>query len=362
MIALVLTLVILAALGGGVWYGFSKVSSFFTAPDYNSGGTTEEVVVEVKKNQTAADIGQELFNSGVVKSQKAFVQAADGNPRSKQIQPGYYKLRKQMRAADALKLLIDRDSSRVVKKLTVPEGKTAKEILALAAQGTGLPDAEFEAAAKDPIALGVPAFWFNRQDGKPGAKGIEGFLYPSTYEFPPTVTAPEVLKAMVAEFLKVATELGFVDRVQAERHVSPYEALITASLSQAEAGIPDDLGKISRVAYNRVYKAKMPLQFDVTANYWLQINGKQKEHSGKLSPAELDDPNNPYNTVSKLGLPFGPINNPGEAALKGAMDPPAGDWLYFVAIDKTGRSEFATTIADHQRNIQTACKNGVPLC
>jgi UPF0755 protein len=167
---------------------------------------------------------------------------------------------------------------------------------------------------------------------------------------------------MVAEFLKVATELRFVDRVQAERKISPYEALIVASLSQAEAGIPDDLGKISRVAYNRVYKAKMPLQFDVTANYWLQLNGKQKEHSGKLSPAELDDSNNPYNTVSKLGLPFGPINNPGELALKGAMDPPAGDWLYFVAIDKTGRSEFATTIADHQRNIQTACKNGIPLC
>jgi UPF0755 protein len=361
-VALILTLVILGALAFGAWYGFSKVSDFFGAPDYNSGGTAEEVVVEVKKNQNATEIGLSLYNNGVVKSQKAFVRAAEDDPRSKQIQPGFYKLRKQMRAADALKLLLDRDASKVVKKVTVPEGKTAKEVLALAAEQTGLPLADLEAAAKDPAALGVPAFWFNRQDGKPGAKGIEGFLYPSTYDFPPTVTAPEVLKAMVAQFLKVATELRFVDRVQAERNISPYEALIVASLAQAEAGIKDDVAKVARVAYNRVYKAKMPLQFDVTTNYWLALNGKDIQHSGKLTDQELKDPNNPYNTTTVLGLPFGPINNPGELALKGAMDPPPGEWLYFVAIDKSGRSEFANTLAEHERHIRTACANGVPLC
>jgi UPF0755 protein len=106
----------------------------------------------------------------------------------------------------------------------------------------------------------------------------------------------------------------------------------------------------------------MPLQFDVTANYWLQLQGKPTKPSGQLTAAELDDPNNPYNTVSKLGLPAGPINNPGEAALLGAMDPPVGEWLFFVAIDKTGRSAFAVTAAEHDKNVQEACKNGVALC
>jgi UPF0755 protein len=129
---------------------------------------------------------------------------------------------------------------------------------------------------------------------------------------------------MVSHFMEVAAKVKFVDRVQAERKISPYEALVVASLSQAEAGVPEDLGKIARVAYNRTYKKKppMPLQFDVTANYWLQLNGKPTKPSGQLTASELDDPNNPYNTVSKAGLPLGPINNPGEGG-SGRRDGPA---------------------------------------
>ena len=106
----------------------------------------------------------------------------------------------------------------------------------------------------------------------------------------------------------------------------------------------------------------MPLQFDVTANYWLQLNGKPTKPSGQLTQSELDDPNNPYNTVSKLGLPIGPINNPGEAAMTGAMDPPVGDWIFFVAVDKAGHSAFAVTAAEHDKNVRQACANGVALC
>src|SRR4029450_544739 len=103
------------------------------APDYNSGGSGE-VTVTVLESQTAAQIGAELERLDVVKSQKAFVQAAKENPRSKEIQPGVYKLRRQMRAADALALLLDRDASRQVLRFTVPEGKTVKEVLDIAAK------------------------------------------------------------------------------------------------------------------------------------------------------------------------------------------------------------------------------------
>jgi UPF0755 protein len=362
-VALLMSLVIVGALVGGVWYGFNKIGDFFQAPDYNSGGTGE-VTVEVLENQTAADIGANLERLDVVKSQKAFVEAAKANPHSKEIQPGVYKLRKQMRASDALSLLLDRETSRQVLKFTVPEGKTVKEVLDIAAKATNLPLADFQAAVKDPVAAGVPEFWFNRRDGKTAARTLEGFLFPQTYEFNPGVTAPEVIKAMVAHFMEVATKLKFVDRVQAERNISPFEALTVASLAQAEAGVPEDLGKIARVAYNRTYKKKppMPLQFDVTTNYWLQLNGKPTKPSGQLTKAELEDPNNPYNTVTKAGLPFGPINNPGELALQGAMDPPAGEWLFFVAVDKAGHSAFAVTADEHAKNVAQACANGVALC
>jgi UPF0755 protein len=106
----------------------------------------------------------------------------------------------------------------------------------------------------------------------------------------------------------------------------------------------------------------MPLQFDVTTNYWLELNGKAAKHSGKLTQSELNDPKNPYNSETKVGLPVGPIDNPGQAALEGAAKPTAGSWLFFVAIDKSGRSAFAVTDAEHQKNKIQACKNGIPLC
>ena len=135
-----------------------------------------------------------------------------------------------------------------------------------------------------------------------------------------------------------------------------------ASLAQAEAGIAADLPKVARVAYNRAYVKKMPLQFDVTTNYWLTLNDKGAKHSGKMTKAELEDPKNPYTTELRVGLPLGPINSPGKAALEAAAKPASGDWLFFVALDKSGRSAFATTNAQHDANIQQACRNGIPLC
>ena len=87
-------------------------------------------------------------------------------------------------------------------------------------------------------------------------KSIEGFLFPDTYEFAPKPTADKVLRTMVNRFLTVAGEMKFAENVQTNRGgITPYEALIVASLAQAEAGNKDDLGKVARVAYNRVYLA-----------------------------------------------------------------------------------------------------------
>ena len=81
-----------------------------------------------------------------------------------------------------------------------------------------------------------------------------------------------------------------------------------------------------------------------------------------MTTKELEDPKNPYTTELRVGLPLGPINSPSEAALKAAAAPAAGSWLFFVAVDKAGRSAFATTNAEHERNIDKACANGIPLC
>ncbi|MFI7648320.1 endolytic transglycosylase MltG [Micromonospora sp. NPDC049460] len=359
VLALLLALVLLGGIGGGAFYGFDRIQGYFVTPDYDGAGTGE-VTVEIKQGALIADMADALVAADVVKSAKAFIEAAEANSRSKNIQPGTYKLRKQMSGESAVTAMLDL-KNRIVNGVTIPEGRTAKNVYQLLSKETKIPVKDFEAAAKDPLALGVPDWWFKRTDGKKVKPSIEGFLYPDTYEIPPKATAETILKLMVENFLAVTGEMQFADRVQKERGgISPYEALIVASLAQAEAGNKDDLGKVARVAYNRVF-GEFPcncLEMDVTVNYYLESIGRATKRSADMTAAELDDPKNPYNRKLK-GLVPTPINNPGKQAMEGAMDPPDGKWLFFVAIDKAGHSEFAETYAEHEKNMAKAREAGV---
>ena len=359
-VAFLMAFILLAVLGGGVYFGYNKVRGFFVAADYDGDGTGTVQVV-IKERATLTDMGNILVDADVVKSTAAFVDAADANPQGKNIRPGTYNMRKQMAAKGAVTLLLD-PKARVTSGVTIPEGKTALQIYATLSKATGIPVKDFQTAAKDPVALGVPDFWFNRTDKQKKTISIEGFLFPDTYELPPKATAADLLSLMVKNFMSVAEKIDFVDTVQQKRKISPYEALTVASLAQAEAGNHDDFGKVARVAYNRLYSGDFPcgcLQFDVGINYYYQLQGKPTKPSKDMTTAELNDPKNPYRLHGKPGLTPTPINNPGQAALEGAMDPPAGPWLYFVAIDKQGHSAFAKTYAEHLKNEQTAKKNGV---
>ncbi|MGW3606949.1 endolytic transglycosylase MltG [Micromonospora sp. NPDC005161] len=357
-LALLLALFLLGGIGGGAFYGFDRIQNYFVTPDYDGAGAGE-VTVEIKQGALLADMADALVTADVVKSQKAFVEAAEANSRSKNIQPGTYKLRKQMSGASAVTAMLDL-KNKIVNGLTIPEGRTSLNIYKLLSEKTKIPVKDFQTAAKDPEGLGVPAWWFKRDDGKKVVKSVEGFLYPDTYEIPPKATAESILKLMVDNFLSVTGEMKFADRVQKERKVSPYEALIVSSLAQAEAGNKDDLGKVARVAYNRVY-GEFPcncLEMDVTVNYYLESIGKPTKRSADMTEAELTDPKNPYNRKLRGLIPT-PINNPGKQALEGAMDPPPGKWVFFVAIDKQGHSEFAETSEQHERNKAKAREAGI---
>jgi len=355
LLAFVLALAILGGLVGGVWYGFNRVQGFFTAPDYDSVGTGE-ARIEVRSGDTAADIGQTLVDAKVVKSSRAFIEAAQDEPRSRNVSPGFYKMRLRMSAASALALLLN-PASRLVNRVTVPEGLTDKETFAVLAKATGIAAEEFETAAKDPVALGVPELWFTRNDGKEAARSSEGFLFPSTYEVSPGMSATRVLQLMITQFLKVADEISMLDNAQA-KGLSPFTSLIAASLAEGEAGTAEDMPKVTRVIYNRLNrKPPMPLEFDSTTNYWRELKGQPRKDN--LNDTELLDPTNPYRTYGLAGLPPGPIGNPGRTALLASINPtPGAPWLYFVKIDKSGRSEFTDSFAQHERNIETAKQNG----
>ncbi len=352
--ALLMVVALLAVLGLGGYWGVSKVRGFFSADDY-AGSGQGTVQVQVRTGEGLAEIANTLYNKGVVKSAQAFVDASQNNPNATNIQPGFYQLHKQMQASLALTALLDL-KNRISTKVTIPEGKATNATLALLAKALKLPLGDFQKAVKDPASLGVPKNWFTREDDKSSAGTIEGFLYPDTYQFDPGTTAKDALSEMVSRFMQNAT----ASTLDKPAGITPYEALIVASLVQAE-GIPKDMPKVARVIYNRLqapdeYLHK--LQFDSTTNYWLDMTGKGAKQSSKLLESELHNPKNTYSTHVYAGLPPGPIDSPGAEAMKAATHPAHGNWLYFVRIQKDGTSAFTNDYDQHQRNIAKAQENG----
>jgi UPF0755 protein len=306
-------------------YGVGRVvfpGVFGSAPDY-AGPGDGEATVQIHAGDSARDIGDTLHQAGVVKSTAAFTRAASKDSRSRQLAPGYYRLRFRMRARDALAALLD-PASRIRSRYTVPEGATVKrtlEIIARSVDGAKL--ADLQAAAANPAALGVPSY----ANGK-----LEGFLFPATYDVEPGSTAVDVLTAMVDRWKEEAARLDLESRA-AQLKMTPYQVLVIASLVEGEARFDDERGKVARVAYNRLAKG-MRLEFDSTIQYVL---GKPKVGLTQ-SDLRIDSP---FNTRRRTGLPPTPIDNPGAKSLEAAIDPTPGGWLYFVVIDKAGHSGFA---------------------
>ncbi|WP_231953816.1 endolytic transglycosylase MltG [Actinoplanes derwentensis] len=361
--AFVLVLLLFGVLGGGAWYGYDRFSGYFLAADYDGPGSGE-VVVEVKPGDGGSAIGATLEAAGVVKSARAFVNAANDNSDSTGIQVGSYKLRKEMKASDAVLALLDRKNM-TINGVTIPEGWTKMQVFEEFSKKTGIKYAEFENAAKDISKLGVTAEWLKRTDGKKVDKSnIEGFLYPATYELPDDPNATDILKAMIKNFNAEMDKLNFAATVKEKYNISPYEALVAASITQVEALLPEDMGPVSRVLYNRAYSGDFPcgcLQLDSTVNYWLRLQGKEGKSSEKLTIDELHGEANPYR-YNAPGMSIGPISNPGDIALKGALNAKKSPYFFFVTVDAKGRMAYGKTFAQHQANIQVACKNGIPIC
>lgn len=364
--ALIISLLLLVMVGGGVYWGVGQIQNNesireFLAADYGTDDMGEEVTFRVRPGDNGSVIGSNLLEAGVVKSRTAFVQVCESREMEcTKIQPGSYVVQVGSPAEVVFEILID-PANAAASKFTVPEGKSVIQTIKIIAEETGIPLADFQEAIKDPAALGITPDWYARQDGKPAATtSIEGFLFPDTYFYDPAATAKEILQLMVDQFFVVAEELQLKQQAAA-RSVGVYELMIAASIAQVEV-LEGDFPKAIRVIYNRAYDEVMFLGMDSTANYWLELNGQDTQNSGNLTGDQLDDPSNPYNTgTSSVGLPIGPISNPGKAALQASLNPAAGDWLYFVAIDSSGTTVFANTYNEHCNNIATAIANGANL-
>lgn len=343
---LVVALALVAAGAFAAYTGLRPVVEGFMASGDYPGPGSGVVKVVVNDGDSGRAIGAALQKADVVKTAGAFLDASAADPRSAAIQPGTYTLKKKMSGKEALAALLD-PKNLTVPRVTVREGLWKSEVFAVLSKRTGVPLAEYQAAAADPSSLGLP----------PQAKGnLEGYLFPSTYDFPAKATAAEQLSTMVAKAVSTLQAAGVAP--------ADYQKTLTiASIVEGEAGVADR-GKVARVVENRLQNPKGPtiglLQMDSTVNYALQ-------RRGNLTRAQyLSAKTNPYDTYTHKGLPPGPISSPGALAIQAAANPTPGPWFYFVTVNyDTGETLFATTRAEHDRNNairQAWCDAHKPKC
>ncbi|MFE0514479.1 endolytic transglycosylase MltG [Streptomyces sp. NPDC058964] len=341
--AMFVVLVFGGGLGAVGYYGYHFYQNRFgPAPDYAGSGNGEQVVVVIPKGAGGYTIGMKLKEAGVVESADAFVSAMQANPRGKGLQDGVYTLEKQMSAASAVELMLSPKSR---SNLIIAEGRRNTEVYGMIDKRLGVPAGTTARVAKKEYKhLGLPAWALNRPNVK---DPLEGFLYPSSYAAAKGQKPEAVLKGMVAQATAKYQELGLEKKARALHLDNPFQLVTVASLVQAEGKTHDDFRKMAEVVYNRLKPTNTEtnrlLQFDSTFNY---LKGASNIH---ISESEINSNKDPYNTYTNKGLPPGPIDNPGDEALKAALNPTHEGWIYFVATDGQSNTEFAKTYSEFQK-------------
>ncbi len=339
-----LVVLILMALVAGVMYvgltrGVEWAQDYFADPEDYPGPGGTPVLVEVESGESATDVANTLKDADVVASTEAFIAVANQRPEdAANIQAGFYELKEQMKAADALDILADPSNIKTV-GVTVPEGLRVVDVVDLLAKKTKFKKARFLAALERPDALGLPAY----ARGNP-----EGYLFPATYAFAPNDTPVTMLRKMVDRWRFAAEENELVAKAK-ELGYTPAQIMTIASLVEAE-GRGDAMPKIARVIYNRLEGpgdkggTNGRLQIDASVNYGLN------QKLGVTLSEEERSRDTPYNTYLRVGLPPTPIEAPGDAALEAALNPAEGDWYYYVTVNlRTGETKFADTYQEFLR-------------
>ena len=288
---------------------------------YDFTGETRSLMVD--DDDRFPTIAANMRKCGIIRGEYLFRGVAVLTGIDKLIIPGRYDFTGKVSLYDVL-MKIKRQDIAVVRS-TIPEGSTVYRTASLLAGGLGVDSAAFVARAFDTA--------FTR--GKYNAEGLEGYLFPDTYLFWYGIKIDGIINMMVTQFARKTD--GLLDSLPPQIG-SRKELLILASIIEAEAGLKEEMPLISSVYHNRL-KEKMLLQADPTVIYAM---------GGVNRTLNYDDLkfDSPYNTYSYVGLPPGPINSPGLAAIKAALHPTESNFIYFVA-DGEGRHIFSRTLDEH---------------
>ena len=295
--------------------------SLYTQP----GPLPAETTVIVPKGASAADIARALQGADVISSPLGFRAAARLTSASS-LQAGEYRFSPHISIRDVLRML--REGDTVTRRITIPEGMTSRQVVALLNDADGL--------AGDVVA-----------------PPVEGALLPATYDYALGDSRNQLIQRMSAGMTAVLNELWDARAPDLPLN-SPREAVILASIVEKETAVPEERPHVAAVFLNRL-RLGMRLQADPTVAY--AVYGSSGQAPLRLSDLQYPSP---YNTYFALGLPPGPIANPGRASLAAVLQPTRTEDLYFVA-DGNGGHAFARTLDEHNRNVTRWRRQGVGI-
>ena len=301
-----------------------------------------EVVLALGDGATVANIADTLQEEGVIANATLFrwyVRRQGGT----EFQAGEDTFYENLAAWEVIETLEGGPSfvaQAETLRVTVPEGLTIEQIASRIDSERGLPydGAEFLRIATSGELLGslrpagaIPA----------DVPVLEGLLFPDTYFVLSDSTAEDLVQQMIRRFDEILEELDY-EAGAAALGLTPYQAVIVASLIEEEARLDEDRAKISRVIHNRL-EAGWNLGIDATVIYF---TGDRV-----ITQSDLET-DSPYNTRLRPGLPPTPIAVPGRASLEAALAPEEGDWMYYVLTDPAGAHSFSVTEAEFNRDKQ----------
>jgi UPF0755 protein len=332
----------------GISFVYGRVTTWFDDQYDPPGDPGSSVEFAIPSGATSNDVTQQLYADDVIANPTLFRYWLGDNLDGDFQAGDYICVQENMSFEEVLGCLdgIGPVPPRFF-SVTIPEGLRLEDIIdVLNAENPGWAKvdllADLQATLVSVGLTGVP-------DGPiPGSpdrtrSGKEGLLFPATYQVDEKneTDTLDILRRMAdtmeLKYTQVVEESGKAEIIE-ELELTDYEVLTIASLIEEEYLIDEDLGRISRVIYNRLAHGRFPLGIDATSCYAAQ------KACADLTQADLDSAS-PWNTrdLGNYDLPPTPIASPGEKAILAALNPEPGEWLYYVRTEADGGHTFATT-------------------
>ena len=362
---LVTTLVLLILFGAGGFFGLSYAKSALQPVDPSS---KQYVRVQIPDGANTQQIGSALEKTGVIKNGLVFTVYAKYKNYT-ELKSGYYNLQKSMSVEDVIKELqkggTPEPQEVTLAELTIPEGYTLEQIAHTVGQLQGefkepMTAEAFMAKVQDETFIAQEvAKYPNLLESLPAKDSgvryrLEGYLFPATYAIKESTTIESLIDNMLA-----AMDKNLYPHYAAikEKNLTVNELLTIASLVEKEGAKTEDRKLIAGIFYNRLNQ-NMPLQSNIAILY---AEGKLGQNISLADDAAIDTSiDSPYNVYTKVGLMPGPVDSPSLDAIESSINQTKSDYLYFVANVQDGKVYYATTLEEHDRNVQEHINSKLP--